>query len=54
MIERMQYEIARVYPGINWVRKCYSMKDRQVMAIWHSFRERGSCNGRREHEEINN
>ena len=39
-VDLMRAEIAKEYPGDNWEKKVKRMPDKQVLAVYHSFRDK--------------
>lgn len=50
-ITQMRNLIAGEYPGVGWKRKCREMSERQVIAIYHSFLEKGRFDKKKQKEK---
>ena len=40
-VDQMRSTLAELYPGPNWLLKCKTMPERQVIAIYKSLSEKG-------------
>lgn len=41
-VEQMRNQISEIYSGFTWKDRVEKMPDDQVIAIWHTFQERGT------------